>query len=73
MFVSQEFELRQLRRQEEELRRTYLGLLAKQDELKSEIELLNTDDYIERLARDRLGLIKPKDKILLPVYIVPTP
>lgn len=72
-FVIQEFELRELTRQEAALQQAYTGLINKQTELKTEIELLHTDDYVERLARDRLGLIKPKDKMLIPVYLAPNP
>jgi cell division protein FtsB len=31
----------------------------KQDDLVMEIELLNTSEYIEKVAREELGLVKP--------------
>ena len=48
-----------------------LGALATQEEelsdriesLKSEIEYMQTDEYIERTARDRLGMVK-EDEII---------
>lgn len=72
-FISQEFELRSVRRQVAELRQAHTELLVKQAGLQAEVELLQTDEYIERLARDRLGLIKPQDNIFQPVYIGPKP
>lgn len=72
-YLVQEIELRQLRHQEIELREAYNALVATQSKLSFEVEQLHTDDYIERLARDRLGLIKPKDKFLVPVYLAPNP
>lgn len=72
-YILQEMELRQLRHEEALLKDAYSALVLKQTELNFEINLLHTDDYIERLARDRLGLIKPKDKMLVPVYLAPNP
>ena len=72
-YIAQEIELRQLRREEALLKDAYAALVLQQSELTFEIDMLHTDDYIERLARDRLGLIKPKDKFLIPVYLAPNP
>lgn len=73
VYIVQEVELIKVRRVEAELRATKLNLEQKAEELRSEIKLLSTDEYIERIARDRLGLIKPQDKILLPIFVVPRP
>lgn len=37
--------------------------LKEQQELKKQIELLKTDSYIEKIARDELGLVKPGEII----------
>ncbi len=33
------------------------------EELEKEIELVNTDEYIEKIARERLGYVKPNEFI----------
>lgn len=73
LYIVQEVELVKLRRAEAELRAIHAALEKKSLELEEEIKLLKTDEYVERIARDRLGLIKPNDKIFLPVYVVPRP
>jgi len=70
-FASQEFALARLRAREAELVEVRSSLEEQAAKLGAEIELLNTPEYIERLARQRLGLIKPQDGILLPVIISP--
>ena len=40
-------------------------LNAKNIELKKQLEQLNSDAYIEREAREKLGLVKPGEKIIL--------
>lgn len=41
-------------------------LLAEQKNLEAEIELLKSKSYIERSARENLGLVKPGETLLLP-------
>lgn len=36
-------------------------------ELKNEEELLNTDEYIEKTAREKLGMIKPGERIFIDI------
>lgn len=35
------------------------------DGMKAEIDKLNSPEYIEKLARDRLGLVKPGESLIL--------
>lgn len=57
------------------------ALLEEQARLKEEIQKLNSDTYIERMAREELGLIRPGEKIILPAkpatdippYVPPPP
>lgn len=57
------------------------ALLAEQARLQEEIRKLNSDIYIERIAREELGLIKPGEKVILPAkpasdippYVPPPP
>lgn len=39
---------------------------AKNERLKDEVDRINSDsaDYLERLARERLGMIKPGEKVV---------
>lgn len=41
-------------------------LLQEQEHLKAEIALLENKSYIERIAREDLGLIKPGETLLVP-------
>ncbi len=41
-------------------------LIKEQEELKAEIALLENKSYIERIAREDLGLIKPGETLLVP-------
>ncbi|TYP50874.1 FtsB family cell division protein [Thermosediminibacter litoriperuensis] len=58
-FTVQQLKINDLRRQELELSQEMSRLVEERDRLKKEIELLNTESYIEKLARDQLGLVKP--------------
>lgn len=51
-------ELKNIKEQMEEVK-------TKNTELRKQIELLNSDSYIEREAREKLGLVKPGEKIIL--------
>ncbi|MEJ5254197.1 MAG: septum formation initiator family protein [Acidimicrobiales bacterium] len=39
------------------------GLTARNDELQRQVDLLNTDGEIERLAREQFGLAKPGEEV----------
>ena len=41
-------------------------LMAQNDAFRREIELLNTPEYIEQLARDQLGLVRKGEIIVAP-------
>lgn len=59
----QQVKLVNLRRQEVELKHKIELAKQGQESLQREIKLLNTEDYIEKVARDELGLIKPGEII----------
>lgn len=61
--VSQQMKLVEMSRREDQIRQEIERALEEQAALKREIELLHTDDYVEALARDELGLIKPGEII----------
>jgi len=51
-------EVKQLQKQMDDLR-------VKNTDLRKQIEQLNSDAFIEREAREKLGLVKPGEKIIL--------
>ncbi|HHY04068.1 MAG TPA: septum formation initiator family protein [Thermoanaerobacterales bacterium] len=61
--ISQQFKMFDLSRQEIELEKQLKSSMKQREELKKEIELLHTDEYIEKVARDELGLVKPGELI----------
>jgi len=62
--ISQQFKISDLSRQNAELEAQKKVLLQEREELKKEITLLQTDEYIEGVARDELGLVKPGEYII---------
>ncbi|MCL1851578.1 MAG: septum formation initiator family protein [Peptococcaceae bacterium] len=50
----------------QELTRQKTDLIAQNDSFRKEIELLNTPDYIEQLARDKLGLVRKGEYVVAP-------
>jgi cell division protein FtsL len=40
---------------------------AKNEKLKNQIENSDNNEYIEEIAREKLGLVKPGEKLLIPV------
>jgi len=61
--VVQQLKMMDLARQEAELRQQMEAALQQREQLKKQIQLLHTDSYIETLARDKLGLVKPDEYI----------
>jgi cell division protein DivIC len=61
--IVQQIKVHQLSSQEVELEEQIRYATEERDELKREIELLHTDSYIEKVARDELGLVKPGEFI----------
>ncbi|NLL18324.1 MAG: septum formation initiator family protein [Clostridia bacterium] len=65
-FVGLKWELKEADAQIMALEEKKASLLAEQQQLLEEKEKLNNPVYIERRAREALGLIKPGEKILVP-------
>ncbi|MDR7545026.1 MAG: septum formation initiator family protein [Armatimonadota bacterium] len=63
----------QLRREVSELMRERDTLRRRNAELRERIRLLHTPEYIERLAREQLGLVKPGEIAVILVQPTPTP
>lgn len=63
----------QLRRGAARLARERDELRLQNAQLREEIRLLNTPEYIERLAREQLGLVRPGEIAVILVKPGPTP
>ncbi|MCR4432207.1 MAG: septum formation initiator family protein [Tepidanaerobacteraceae bacterium] len=61
--VVQQIKMMDLARQEAELRQQIEAAVQQREQLKKQIQLLHTDSYIEMVARDKLGLVKPDEYI----------
>ena len=58
-----------LERETQELLEECRGWELRLDELKKEMDAASTDEYVERAAREKLGLVKPGETL----YIVTQP
>lgn len=63
----------EMRRQTARLVHERDALLRQNALLREEVRLLNTPEYIERLAREQLGLMRPEELALILVRPTPTP
>lgn len=54
-----------LERETEKLLEECRGWELRLDELQKEIETANTDDYVERAAREKLGLVRPGETLYM--------
>jgi cell division protein FtsB len=64
-FGEQMVELYNVRHEVEEIRHQMDMLQKKNLEMKKKVEYLQSDAYVERMAREKLSLIKPGEKIIL--------
>jgi cell division protein FtsB len=62
-----------LRREAAALAREYEELRRQNATLREEIRLLHTPEYIERLAREQLGLVRPDEIAVILVQPLPAP
>lgn len=59
----QQVKINEIKRKQAIVERDIQEALQQQQKLKEQIELLNTDEYIEKIAREELGLVKPGEII----------
>lgn len=64
LFVNQHFKLRDMQARRQELVIETQKMRFKNEELLKEVELLHTPEYIELLARQELGMIRPGEVLL---------
>jgi len=63
----------QIKREAARLVRERDDLRRQNAQLREEIRLLNTPEYVERIAREQLGLVKPGEVAVILVAPSPTP
>lgn len=59
--------MNQLENQIEEIEAQITKAEAENDKLKKQLENSNSYEYIEEVAREKLGLVKPGEKMFIPV------
>lgn len=64
-FIRQEITMNRLSDQISEKHKQLEELESKNERLQDEVNQCNTDEYIERLARERLGMIKQGEKVII--------
>jgi cell division protein FtsL len=72
-FGSAYWEGYRLRREAAELIREREQLRRENAQLREEVRLLNTPEYIERIAREQLGLVRPGEIAIMLVRATPAP
>ena len=58
IFISQQVKMYSINKQNEQMKQEEQSVLDKNLKLKDEVKMSKSDSYIEKLARERLGLIK---------------
>ncbi|MFZ3172533.1 MAG: septum formation initiator family protein [Carboxydocellales bacterium] len=64
-FGEQFMQLREINRNIDQVQEKIRMMQGKNKELALEIKLLQSDTYVERIAREKLGLVKPGETVLL--------
>ncbi len=67
VFVSQQFDFARLSKKEKEYDKEIAQAQQENKELEAEREAATTPEYIERVAREQLGLAKPDEKVFVDV------
>lgn len=65
-FVHQTVKMNQLERDISAVENKIKQVESSNNKLKEEIKLLQTEEYIERRAREELNLVKPGEKVVIP-------
>ena len=61
--TNQQLSIAKLRRAEQDSQAKIQKVRTENERLKAMISNANTDEYIEKLAREQLGLVKPGEKV----------
>ncbi|SHE42938.1 FtsB family cell division protein [Clostridium fallax] len=64
-FIRQEIAMNKIQKQINEKQEELQKLKEANEELKNEADTISSDQYIEKQARERLGMIKPGEKVVI--------
>ena len=65
LFIAQQFNISRLAKEEDALNQQYTEAERTNQELTKEYEAAGTPEYIEKVARDKLGFMKPDEKLFV--------
>ena len=65
LFISQQFDLARLGKENDVLDNQIAEAQTAHEELTQEKENAETPEYIERVAREKLGYMKPEEKVFI--------
>lgn len=65
--VFQQIAINEARTKEEEIKKQIEALKKENEQIKAELERMSDQEYIEKLAREKLGLIKPGEIMFIDV------
>lgn len=76
MFIAQSFHIREMQAQFDQKKAEFALVQDRNLKLKQHLEFLNSPGYmlfVEKVAREKLGLAKPDETVILPVYPAGSP
>ena len=75
IFAGSRFRAEQVNSQRSQLQEEIAGMQSRYDQLQTLEEYLQSDEYVEKVAREQLGLVKPGETgiVILPTEPSPTP
>ncbi|MDD2426912.1 MAG: septum formation initiator family protein [Eubacteriales bacterium] len=65
LYFQQEEEYQRLHLEQEQLQRQMSSLYEEYDDLCRQYEMLDSDEYIESIARDYLNMCRPEDTLII--------
>ncbi|MGN1059632.1 MAG: septum formation initiator family protein [Clostridia bacterium] len=65
LFLAQQFDLSRLSKENDSLDQQIAEAQREHEELSDQKEASGTPEYIERVARDKLGYMKPDEKVFI--------
>jgi cell division protein FtsB len=67
LYLDQDRQMARIRQSAAEADAKYAEALERNRDAHKTLDSIGTDEYIERIARDKLGMVKPGERILDPV------
>ncbi len=65
ILISQQISISQKNREIENLREQVVSASEESERLSQEVENLNDPEYLERVAREKLGLVRPNERVFV--------